>query len=123
MREDVREERVEREVLPRVGGELPKPAYSFCSGGFFPGLKVSEESEKQFLDVLTREGIALEVLRPLSVLALTANPFRVPQPYQPKVLFNALVDAVGSRVPLFDVVNGLASLPEGQGASDEPDPA
>ena len=70
-----------------------------------------------------RRGIALEVLRPLRVLALTANPFRVPQPYQPKVFFNALVDAVGARVPLFDVVNGLASLPQGQDPGDVPDPA
>jgi hypothetical protein len=73
--------------------------------------------------LFARRGIALEVLRPLRVLALTANPFRVPQPYQPKVFFNALVDAVGARVPLFDVVNGLASLPEGQGTSDDLDPA
>ena len=75
------------------------------------------------VSLFRRRGIALEVLRPLRVLALTANPFRVPQPYQPKVFFNALVDAVGSRVPLFDVVNALASLPGGQGAGDEPDPA
>ena len=75
------------------------------------------------VSLFTRRGIALEVLRPLRVLALTANPFRVPQPYQPKVFFNALVDAVGSRVPLFDVVNGLASLPQGQVPSDDPDPA
>jgi hypothetical protein len=73
--------------------------------------------------LFARRGIALEVQRPLRVLALTANPFRVPQPYQPRVFFNALVDAVGSRVPLFDVVNGLASLPEGHDASDDPDPA
>lgn len=70
-----------------------------------------------------RRGIALEVLRPLRVLALTANPFRVPQPYQPKVFFNALADAVGARVPLFDVVNGLASLPQGQDPGGVPDPA
>ncbi len=73
--------------------------------------------------LFARRRIALEVLRPLRVLALTANPFRVPQPYQPKVFFNALVDAVGSRVPLFDVVNGLASLPQGQDASDDLHPA
>jgi len=73
--------------------------------------------------LFARRGIALEVLRPLRVLALTANPFRVPQPYQPKVFFNALADAVGPCVPLFDVVNGLASLPEGHDACDGPDPA
>lgn len=75
------------------------------------------------VSLFARRGIALEVLRPLRVLALTANPFRVPQPYQPKVFFNALVDAVGARVPLFDVVNGLASLPQGQDPGDVPDPA
>ncbi len=73
--------------------------------------------------LFARRGIALEVLRPLRVLALTANPFRVPQPYQPRVFFNALVDAVGPHVPLFDVVNGLASLPEGHDACDGSDPA
>ena len=37
-----------------------------------------------------KRGIALEVLTPLRVLAVTANPFRVPQPYQPKVFFDAV---------------------------------
>ncbi len=54
---------------------------------------------------------------PLRVLAVTANPFRVPQPYQPKIFFSAVADAVGDRVPVFDVVNGLARLPEGSPAS------
>jgi hypothetical protein len=58
-----------------------------------------------------KRGIALEVLTPLRVLAVTANPFRVPQPYQPKVFFDAVAGAVGDRVPVFDVVNGCASLP------------
>jgi hypothetical protein len=58
-----------------------------------------------------RRGIHLEVLTPLRVLALTVNPFRVPQPYQPRVFFSAVADAVGDRVPLFDVVNGFARLP------------
>ncbi len=58
-----------------------------------------------------RRGIALEVLTPLRVLAVTANPFRVPQPYRPQLFFNAVADAVGDRVPVFDVVNGRASLP------------
>jgi hypothetical protein len=58
-----------------------------------------------------KRGIALEVLTPLRVLAVTANPFRVPQPYQPKVFFEAVAGAVGDRVPVFDVVNGRASLP------------
>ncbi len=63
-----------------------------------------------------RRGIKLETLAPLRVLAVTANPFRVPQPYQPKVFFAALADAVGERVPVFDVVNGFAKAPEGAGA-------
>ena len=59
-----------------------------------------------------RRGLRLEVLTPLRVLALTVNPFRVPQPYPPRTFFAALADAVGERTPLFDVVNGLARLPE-----------
>jgi len=46
--------------LPRPGGKLPSSLYSFCSGGFFPGLKISEAGEKQFIDVLTREGIKID---------------------------------------------------------------
>jgi hypothetical protein len=69
------------------------------------------------LSRIPRRGIALEVLTPLRVLAVTANPFRVPQPYQPKIFFNAIADAVGDRVPVFDVVNGLARLPQDSPAS------
>jgi len=58
-----------------------------------------------------KRGIALEVLTALHVLAVTANPFRAPQPYQPKIFFDAVAGAVGDRVPVFDVVNGRASLP------------
>jgi hypothetical protein len=58
-----------------------------------------------------KRGIALEVLTRLRVLAVTANPFRVPQPYRPGVFFAAVADAVGARLPVFDVVNGHASLP------------
>jgi hypothetical protein len=68
---------------------------------------------------IPRRGIALEVLAQLRVLAVTANPFRVPQPYRPKIFFNAVADAVGDRVPVFDVVNGLARLP----GSSHPSPA
>jgi len=57
-----------------------------------------------------KRGIALEVLTALRVLAVTANPFRVPQPYQSKVFFDAVAGVVGDRVPVFDVVNGRASL-------------
>ena len=67
-----------------------------------------------------RRGIHLEALSPLRVLALTVNPFRVPQPYQPKVFFSAVAEAVGDRVPLFDVVNGFARLPGGGDANLRP---
>jgi hypothetical protein len=70
-----------------------------------------------------RRGIRLETLTPLRVLALTANPFRVPQPYQPKAFFSALAEAVGDRVPMFDVVNGLSRLPGGGSASPESSPS
>ena len=59
-----------------------------------------------------RRGIALEVLRALRVLAVTVNPFRVPQPYRPKLFFPAIAEALGGRVPVFDVVNGLSSPAE-----------
>jgi hypothetical protein len=62
---------------------------------------------------LVRRGVTVEVLTPLRVLAVTANPFRVPQPYQPRVFFNAVAGAIGDRVPVFDVVNARASLPDG----------
>ena len=62
---------------------------------------------------LRRRGVAVEVLTPLRVLAVTANPFRVPQPYQSRVFFNAVAGAIGDRVPVFDVVNARASLPHG----------
>ena len=62
-----------------------------------------------------KRGIALEVLTPLQVLAVTANPFRVPQPYRPQLFFHAIASAVGDRAPVFDVVNGYASLPPRRG--------
>ena len=67
---------------------------------------------------LQRRGIVLEVVTPLRLLAVTTNPFRVPQPYNPALLFRAIAAAVGDRVPVFDVVNGLAALPA---AGDTPD--
>jgi hypothetical protein len=65
-----------------------------------------------------KRGIALEVLTPLRVLAVTANPFRVPQPYRSQLFFNAIADAIGDRAPIFDVVNGRASLPGDAQPSD-----
>lgn len=70
-----------------------------------------------------RRGIRLETLTPLRVLALTVNPFRVPQPYRPKAFFSSVAEAVGGRVPMFDVVNGLSRLPEGGCASPESSPS
>ena len=67
---------------------------------------------------LQRRGIVLEVLTPLRVLAVTTNPFRVPQPYNPTLLFRAIADAVSDRVPVFDVVNGLAAVPAAAAADD-----
>jgi alpha-galactosidase len=46
--------------LPRPGGKPLRPMYEYCSGGFFEGLKVSEASEKLFLDVLGKERIHLD---------------------------------------------------------------
>jgi alpha-galactosidase len=46
--------------LPRPSGKPLKPMYSFCTGGFYEGLKVSEASEKLFFDALTKEGIRLD---------------------------------------------------------------
>ncbi len=69
-----------------------------------------------------RRGVHIETLTPLQVLALTVNPFRVPHPYQPRVFFSAVVDAVGERVPVFDVVNGLAWPRRAEAATSPPSP-
>ena len=66
---------------------------------------------------LRRRGIDLRVLEPLRVLAVTVNPYRLPQPYNPKVFFGAVADAVGDRAPVFDVVNELASAAGATAAS------
>jgi hypothetical protein len=58
---------------------------------------------------LRRRGIDLRVLDPLRVLAVTANPYRLPHPYNPQLFFRAIADAVGDRAPVFDVVHDLAS--------------
>jgi len=61
-----------------------------------------------------RRGIRLEVLTPLRVLAVTVNPFRLPQPYCATALFAAVAGVVDQRLPLFDVVHELARLPVGR---------
>ena len=45
---------------PRPNGQPLAPMLTFCSGGFFPGLKVSEASEKLFIDALVRERIPID---------------------------------------------------------------
>jgi hypothetical protein len=64
-----------------------------------------------------RRGVDVRVLAELRVLAVTTNPYRFPQPYNPKVFFGAIADAVGDRAPVFDVVHGLAGLPAGVDAA------
>ena len=49
------------------------------------------------------------MLTPLRVLAVTTNPYRFPQPYNHRLFFGAVADAVGDRAPVFDVVHGLAA--------------
>jgi hypothetical protein len=63
-----------------------------------------------------RRGIELRVLTPLRVLAVTTNPYRLPQPYNARLFFSAVADAVGDRAPVFDVVHGLAAVPAGDTA-------
>jgi alpha-galactosidase len=45
---------------PRPAGPPLAPMLTFCSGGFFPGLRVSEASERQFIDTLVSEGIPID---------------------------------------------------------------
>jgi alpha-galactosidase len=49
-----------RHNTPRPDGHTPEPIYAFCSGGYFPELRVSEASEKQFIDTLTTHGVKLD---------------------------------------------------------------
>jgi alpha-galactosidase len=47
--------------LPRTkGGKLPPPILSSCSGGFFPGLRTSEQGERQFITAFTQAGMKLD---------------------------------------------------------------
>ena len=47
--------------LPRTrDGNLPPPILSSCSGGFFPGLRTSEDGELQFLTAFTQAGVKLD---------------------------------------------------------------
>jgi alpha-galactosidase len=47
--------------LPRTrDGKLPPPILASCSGGFFPGLRTSEESERQFITAYTQAGVKLD---------------------------------------------------------------
>lgn len=63
------------------------------------------------LERCRRGGVVVEVLAPLRLLAVTANPFRLPQPFRSMTFFHAIIDAIGDRVPIFDVVNGHVSVP------------
>jgi alpha-galactosidase len=49
-----------RHNTPRPHGNAPEPIYAFCSGGYFPELRVSDASEKQFIDSLTTQGVKLD---------------------------------------------------------------
>jgi alpha-galactosidase len=47
--------------LPRTSdGKLPPPILSSCDGGFFPGLRTSEEGERQFITAFTQAGVKLD---------------------------------------------------------------
>ena len=41
-------------------GKPPRPIFTTCSGGFFPGLKTSEEGERQFINAFQQAGIKLD---------------------------------------------------------------
>src|SRR5664280_1542647 len=45
---------------PVVRGKLPPPILSSCSGGFFPGLRTSEEGERQFITAFAQAGVKLD---------------------------------------------------------------
>jgi alpha-galactosidase len=43
--------------MPRPDGKSVAPIFAFCSGGFFEGLKVSENSEKQFIEAFDQQDV------------------------------------------------------------------
>ena len=47
--------------LPRTrDGKLPPPILSSCGGGFFPGIRTSEEGERQFINAFAQAGVKLD---------------------------------------------------------------
>jgi len=47
--------------LPRTqDGKPPPPILTSCSGGFFPGLRTSEEGERQFITAFAEAGVKLD---------------------------------------------------------------
>ncbi len=47
--------------LPRTrDGKLPPPILTSCSGGFFPGIRTSEEGERQFITAFSQAGVKLD---------------------------------------------------------------
>jgi alpha-galactosidase len=47
--------------LPRTReGKLPPPILSSCGGGFFPGIRTSEEGERQFITAFAQAGVKLD---------------------------------------------------------------
>ena len=122
--------RVAREVERRatkvlfVGGALTQEFADDFSRTLPPRRKVTVVVRDATVLILSpatvsrfrRRGIDLRVLTPLRVLAVTANPYRFPRPYNPRIFFGAVADAVGDRAPVFDVVHGLAAVPAGAAA-------
>lgn len=118
--------RVAREVERRatrvlfVGGALTQEFADDFSRTLPPRRKVTVVVRDATVLILSpatvsrfrRRGIDLRVLTPLRILAVTANPYRF-QPYNPRIFFGAVADAVGDRAPVFDVVHGLAAVPAG----------
>lgn len=56
-------------------------------------------------------GIAVQVLVPLHLLAITLNPFRQPRPYPARQFFATCARELGDRAPIYDIVCGYGSNP------------